>query len=188
METYLYQLHSIGFKQLNTFQQDIVRESISKKSGALSLPLGSGKSIIALVLSFYFTQNNELPILVVCSKSLITNWIEQIEKFYGKQLKYKIIHPSMSDVTQLKIKKKYHIYIITTDVLAKAYKNHFITNSFIKQVYVNRGIFMNTYNVPYKPYLNHTIADGLLYSIQWGCLVVDEAQLYTNINTHKCQA
>lgn len=188
METYAYQLHSIGFKQLNTFQQDVFHEAIQKKSGVLAICLGGGKTILSLVLAFYFTQNNQLPILIVCSKSLITNWIEEIEKFYAKKIKYKVIHPTFCDVSQFKIKSKYHLYLTTADVLAKAYRDHFITNSFVNQTYINRGVFINNYNVPHRPYLSHSIAYGVLYSIKWGCLIVDEAQLYTNIKTFKCQS
>ena len=46
----------IALQKLNPFQRDILAECIQKKSGGLSLPLGSGKTLISLVLSLYLTR------------------------------------------------------------------------------------------------------------------------------------
>lgn len=188
METYNYQLYVIGDKQLNSFQKPILQECMDKKSGALSLPLGCGKTLTSLVLSFYLTQNNLKPILVVCSKTLIPSWEQEIKKFFGKKVKYRVIHPETYNISEWKIKKEVQIYITTADTVAKVYKNQFISKLFISQTKLNRGVFVNDYNIPHKPYLNHDIGPGLFYSTDWGCLIIDEAQLYTNIKTNKCQA
>ena len=70
-------------KKLNSFQKDIFSECIIKGSGGLSLPLGSGKTLISLALSLYFTRETVKPVLVVVSKSLIGNWEIEIKKFFG---------------------------------------------------------------------------------------------------------
>ncbi|HSW76719.1 MAG TPA: DEAD/DEAH box helicase [Candidatus Saccharimonadales bacterium] len=186
METDIYQL---GYKQLNQFQKEVLDECYQKKSAALSCPLGSGKTLISLVLSLRLTQG---PILIVVSKSLITNWEDEIKKFFGDKLSYKVIHPSVTDISQWQLKKSRQIYLTTIDVLAKAYKDCMIDKQFIEQKFVQThgrlGNYVNYYKVPHAPYLTHAIGIGLMYSIKWGCLIVDEAQMYTNIATQCCQA
>ena len=64
---------TIGFSKLNEFQKDIFYECIDRKIAGLALPLGTGKTLISLTLGLYFTITGN-PLLIVASKSLITNW------------------------------------------------------------------------------------------------------------------
>jgi SNF2 family DNA or RNA helicase len=74
------------------------------------------------------------------------------------------------------------------DVIAKYYKDNSIDKDYIKQRLPDRfGNYINYYEAPEKPYLNHIKGGGLFYSIEWGCLIIDEAQAYTNIETLRCQ-
>ena len=168
-------LFKIGYDQLNDFQKPIVQECDEKQSGGLSLVVGSGKTIVSLVLALYQNMENEQPILVIVSKSLMDTWETEIEKFYGTQLTYKVIHPSVTDIGKWKIKTP--IILTTVDVLAKYYKENSIDKLFIKQVFPPRfGNYVNHYNNIKEPYLNHVIGGGLFYSIQWGTIIIDEAQ------------
>lgn len=179
-----YDLFKIGFEQLNNFQKPIIKECIEKKYGGLSLSVGSGKTIISIVISLYLSMNK--PILIIVSKSLISSWEDEIEKFYGTQLKYKVLN---HDISKWKLKPKTKIILTTIDVLSKYYKENQIDKMFVKQRYQPRSInYINHYENPKEPYLNHIIGGGLFYSINWGCLIVDEAQTYTNIDTLRCQS
>ncbi len=180
-------LFSIGYKQLNSFQIPIIQECIEKGSGGLSLKVGSGKTIISILISLYLTMKTQYPILVVVSRSLISNWEDEIKKFFKDQLDYQVIHPTLNNIGQLKIKKK--VIITTVDVLSKFYKENLIDKLFIKQVFTKKfGNYTNYYNVVTEPYLNHIIGGGLFYSTKWGSIIIDEAQIYTNIETLRCQA
>jgi superfamily II DNA or RNA helicase len=106
-------LFKLGYDQLNDFQKPIINECIMKKFGGLSLALGSGKTIISIIVALYLTMNIKRPILVVVSKSLISNWEDEIEKFYGKKLKYKVVHSTVTDVDQWKIKSKTKLILTT---------------------------------------------------------------------------
>jgi SNF2 family DNA or RNA helicase len=178
------------YSKLNSFQKDIIRECIEKKSGGMSCPVGSGKSFISLCLGLYFTKDT--PFLIVASKSLIINWVCEIEKFFGKELKYEIIHQDniKAGIAQWKIKPDTQVILTTADVLAKYYKECAIGPLFIQQKFMHQagGAYINIYNRPVKPYLVHNIGGGIFYSLVWGCLIIDEAQLYTNIGTQWCQA
>ena len=182
------------YPKLNDFQKGIIAECITKKSGGMSCPVGSGKSFISLCLGLYFTKDDTSikPILIVAAKSLIVNWVMEIEKFFGKELKYEIIHQDYvkSGIAQWKLKSDTQVILTTADVISKYYKECAINTHFIVQKFMhfNGGAYINLYQKPIKPYISHTIGGGIFYSIEWGCLIIDEAQLYTNINTQWCQA
>ena len=180
-------LFKIGYDQLNDFQKPIIKEACDQGFGGLALCVGSGKTILSIVLGLYLTMKTEQPILIVVSKSLIETWEEEIEKFYGDQLKYQVVHPTtVKEMGKWKIKAK--IILTTVDVISKYYKENSIDKLFIKQVFPPRfGNYVNHYQIPTEPYMNHVIGGGLFYSIQWGTIIIDEAQTYTNIDTLRCQ-
>lgn len=185
-------LFSIGFSKLNDFQKNIFYECIDRNSSGLSLPLGTGKTIISIVLGLYFTVNkNAKPILIVASKSLITNWAFEIKKFFGDELKYEIVHKSFNDtnINSWKIKTDTKLILITADLLAIIYKSHNIDKEFVNQQFDrHHGNYINEYIIPTKPFINHVLGGGYFYSIVWGCYIVDEIQKYTNIETMWCRS
>jgi SNF2 family DNA or RNA helicase len=175
----------IGYKQLNDFQKEALKECLVKKSAGLSLPMGSGKTLISTVLSLMLTEDINEPILVVCSKTLVMSWKTEIKKFFKDKLIYETI--DQLNVSKWKIGNTQFI-LTTIDVLSKCYKLHNINNLFVQQHFNARVGYTNFYNSPTKPFLTHNVGGGLFFSINWGCLIVDEAQVYTNINTMRCQS
>ena len=77
-------------KMLTAFQQEILQECLQKQSGGLSLPMGSGKTLIALTLSQQLSPH--APIVVVASKTLLSSWEKEIKKFFADTLSYEILH------------------------------------------------------------------------------------------------
>lgn len=190
-DTQYGRLFTMGYQQLNDFQKDIFHDCFIKKFGTLALPLGSGKTIISIVLSLYLAMKNENKILIVVSKSLISNWIIEIEKFFGNELTYIVMHQdNIKDISKWKCNTI--ITLTTIDMLSGSYSNNLINKLFIEQQFIahagHLGSMQNFYNVPEIPYLNHIVGTGLFYSIKWGCLIVDEVQNYTNISTLRCQS
>lgn len=185
-------IFKLGFFQLNAFQKDILYECIDKKTSGLSLPLGSGKTLISLVLGLYNTLINKAsnPILIVVSKSLISNWETEIKKFFGENLKYEVVHGSIlkNGMHLWKMKPDTKVVLITIDKLAKFYKSHSVDKKFIHQKYIRKdNIYINEYIEPTTPFLNHVVGGGLFYSIKWSFVIIDEVQKYTNIETLWCQ-
>lgn len=177
-------MFQFAFLQLNDFQRDIFYECIDLDCAGLSLPLGTGKTLISLCVGLYKTINtahdSDKLMLTVTSKSLIGNWEIEIKKFFGDELKYEIIHKSMfkkSNINLWKIKHDTKLILITIDTLADFYSQYNIDKHFIKSIMIN-NFYINEYNRPTDPYLNHTVGGGFFYSIKWGCLIVDE---YRNI-------
>jgi SNF2 family DNA or RNA helicase len=180
-----------AYLKLNDYQKDIFLDCIDKSSGGLSLPLGSGKTIISLVLSLYFTRNNNSLILVVASKSLIANWELEIKKFFGNNLKYEVVHQTIlkNNINLWKIEPDTNLVLTTIDVLSKFYKEHNVDKKFVVRNYmVNNAMYINEYKKPDVPFLNHVIGGGIFFTKKWGCLIVDEVQKYTNIDTLWCQS
>lgn len=184
-------LFAIGFNKLNDFQKDIFYECINKKSMGLSLPLGSGKTLISIVIGLYFIISHTNPAMIVTSKSLVTNWEFEINKFFGGQLKYEIVHQNVAqlDVNLWKIKPTTKFVLITIDLLAAFYRQHSVEDLFIKKIYDKKHrTFINNYISPTKPLLNHILGGGYFYSVNWSSLIVDEIQKYTNIDTFLCKS
>lgn len=186
-----------GRSKLNNFQSKILTECIRKGSGGMSLPMGTGKTLLSLVLIHELKKRsgNMNPALIVCAKSLIANWETEIKKFFNDQINYLVLHTNNKDISIPLLSlnddkyKDLDIILTTSEVLSKAYKNKNIRNQFIEQHYLRHNFnYENYYTFVSKPFLTHKRGDGILYSYTWCCLVVDEAQNYTNINTMKSQS
>ena len=183
--------------KLTKCQLEVYRECIRKGSGGLSLVMGYGKTIISIVLSL--RQQEKLgcnvPILVVCSKTLIESWIYEIKKFFGSELKFEVLHKNyMSDIDSFHVKSETKLILTTPEVLTKAYKEYNIEDKFTKKVIQNEGKFNQHYIKCYRkdkvkyPFLSKKIGIANIFSTKWSGLVVDEVQKYTNINNIRCQA
>jgi SNF2 family DNA or RNA helicase len=183
--------------KLTKCQLEVYRECIRKGSGGLSLVMGYGKTIISIVLSLRQQQKlgSNVPILVVCSKTLIESWIYEIKKFFGSDLKFEVLHKNyMSDIDSFQLKMETKLILTTPEVLTKAYKEYNIEDKFTKKVIQNEGKFNQHYIKCYRkdkvkhPFLSKKIGIANIFSTKWSSLVVDEVQKYTNINNIRCQA
>ena len=174
---------------LTDFQQKILEECLEKKSGGLSLPMGSGKTLLALTFSQQLSPDR--PILVIASKTLLSSWEKEIKKFYGNRLPYEILHKDFQkNIGQWQYRPEIRIVMTTTEVLTKAYREHHIQNHFILQVENEYVGYTNVYQTPENPVLSpHAVHRGIggAYSMRWGCLIVDEAHGYCNIQVDKCR-
>lgn len=180
-------LFGIGYNKLNETQRSILKECEERCSFGLSLPMGSGKTILALMLSLKEIEKDGLA-LIVASKSLIPSWEDEIKKFFKKDLKYEVFHQSSVKLADWKPKKKTKIVLTTPEVISKCYKENQIRSKYITQRYIPKsGIYTNVYDIVTHPYLASGIGTRFLYSTKWKCLIIDEAQTYTNIETIRSQ-
>lgn len=175
----------LGLNKLNKDQLDVYNECIEKKSGGLCLNLGAGKTLTSLVVALNLSKNK--PILVVCSKTLLSSWKNEIHKFFGETLKYIVYHSSNKDINfaSYELNEETKVILTTPEVLTKFYKECDIQNRFVS---IFRGFGEDSYhlyNKPVKPFIK---IGNFLYTTEWGCMIVDEAQNYTNINSMRCKA
>ena len=87
--------------------------------GILSLEMGLGKTLVVLILTMI--SRSKGPTLVVCTKSLLESMSDDVTKFFGKQLSFKVL---FGDMTPAMI-KGYDLVITTYDtVLSLSKKNN----------------------------------------------------------------
>jgi len=175
----------LGFSKLKLQQIDVYQECIEKKSGGLCLNLGSGKTLISLVVGLELSKDK--PIIVVCSKTLLSSWQTEIIKFFGPDFPFILYHSNNKaiDINNFTLNKDTKVILTTPDVLAKFYKQNNIHNKFITQVTNGFGENYTYYNKANKPFIT---TGNWLYTNTFGTLIVDEAQNYTNVSTIKCRA
>lgn len=180
-------------QHLNAFQRGILEECLKKQNGGMSLPMGSGKTLLSIILGLEQTKDTKLPILVVVSKTLLESWIFEIKKFFEKdELKYEIMHQDYhSKFDNFKMKEDTRLIITTADVISKYYKKNDIERRFVTHDIVNEGKFNQhqiiRYNVPEEPFSTIRNGPSMLFSITWGSLIVDEIQKFTKVSSLRCR-
>lgn len=167
---------------LNDFQKEILEECKQKGSGGLSLPMGSGKTIISLVLSL----QQENHILIVTPKTLLKNWESEIKKFFKDTIKYVILHQEyIKNIYTWNLEEDVRIVITTGEVLSGFYKRNNVELSFIESSNDDNAYF----RLLKKPVLNKNRNIKCdLYTTKWGFLIIDEIHKFTNIATVKCKS
>ena len=176
---------------LRPFQQNIVEECWNKESGGLSLPMGSGKTRIALMLSDSLSGLNESKItLVVCSKSEITTWIEEMIKCGYEKHHYEVLHKEyIKNLTTWSPAPQTKVIITNINTLSKVYTKHNLKTRIVKNVCPYFGAPNVKYFYPTEECLLHSEEGSeWLFSHVLGTLIVDEAQTYLNIRTMGGQA
>jgi SNF2 family DNA or RNA helicase len=177
--------------QLNAFQRGVLDECLALDRCGLSLPMGSGKTVLALALSLRKARGR--PILVVAAKSLIASWLTEVRKFFGDELKTVVVHNSVmaktGGVDAWRFAEDTHLVLTTPEVLSAAYRDTAVREQFVRQVFDQNSptLFTNVYQPATQPFLAHTRGGGLFYSVEWGAYVIDEAQMFTNAETRRCQ-
>lgn len=147
-------------------------------------------TVTSLVLALEQTKINNMPIIVVVSKTLISNWISEISKFFGDTLNYAVLHKDfIKNINTFEL-NDIKLIITTPSTTRKYYKQELIENEF---VHMNNAMVLHQgnlvprrvkeYLIPTNPY-NGT--NNVIYNTQWGCLIVDEIQEHCNINTDIC--
>lgn len=187
---------------LTEFQKSILDECKIKKSGELSLPMGSGKTLISLCLTQLLKSDSNLDLIVV-SKTLLPSWINEIKKFFNEELDYIILHKDYNkNLNSIKFNKDKKVLFLTTpQVLSKTYSTFGIENGLVYYEIINEGMFgqynLKKYNLINKPLYDIPIdinnkkeyeIQELLYGLKWNSVIIDEVQNYTNIETKQCQS
>lgn len=198
-------LLEIGYKEwINQFQLGIIKECLRSQSGGLSLPMGSGKTFISLMIGLEQIKNNQHDkILVVCAKTLIPSWENEIKKFFGDKFPYTVFHSERfkknENMNRWTIPNNIKLVITNGETLAKFYRlfdleEHLIEKRFLDpnvaremwgrtNPYYNPDLqpMINFYRKSNSPFINHRDGGGLIFSIKWKTFIIDEAQCFTNI-------
>jgi SNF2 family DNA or RNA helicase len=180
---------SIAIGTLTSGQNDIVDECVAKGSGALSLAMGSGKTAIALHVATILSPT--LPIIIVMPKTLMTSWEHEICKFFGTTLPYEVLHQErMTNPSAWVLGPETRLVLTTSEFLSKAYRAHTVDEHFVYRRENEWVGYTNVYLAPSHPLVSPEAVKagpGVVYTMTWGCLIVDEAHGFCNILVDKCR-
>ncbi len=182
-----------GRSKLNGLQGEVVEECIRRGGGGLSLTMGSGKTLIGLVLAQSFEGGNGRAIVIV-SKSIVDSWMYEIKKFFGETLSYVVFHGNkVKKMGEFELKGE-KIVITTPETLSKYFREYNVDEKFTEKQIMNLGRFnqhvKNVYKRVKSPLTKSTTRSlaSALYSEEWSSVIIDEAHNHTNVMTVKCRA
>ena len=176
---------------LNGSQKEVLQEIAQRRmqSGGLALPLGFGKTRLGVVLGLEY---NKGPVLVVASKTLIGSWLDEIDKAFGDQVPFEVMHRDFlkKNFSSWTPKPETKIVLTTPEVLSDGYSKHDLERKFVRSIQEGFSPIVLQYQPPafLSPFLRGQVGPGSLFSMTWGCVLVDEIQNHTNILTEKCRA
>jgi SNF2 family DNA or RNA helicase len=157
----------------------------SVRGGLLCLSMGWGKSLTAAEHSLLSrTAQQKTPTLIVCPNAVIDEWKSNcFERFYTQELKVLYLHRCYlgKKLDELTVSElcKYDIVVTNYEMCIRACKH---TNSFrhvckygeAGTMHQNKIMEITTRREP--PFPNQGAGIGLLYSIPWARLILDESQ------------
>ena len=172
---------------LHPHQQDALDHMADKekgplKGGLLCLMMGLGKTVVI----YRKAQIEKSLMLIICSKTIIIEWINEHQKFFP-DLKVLIYHREFYDnfdSLSLSDIENYNIVITTYDVIIGIDRVCKFSNSIC--IYGTEGPHINKvvgYSQKTKPDVYEGQGPNVLYTVPWKRVVIDEAQKIANSKT-----
>jgi len=178
-------LSSISYLHLlNNYQLKVFNECKEKRCAGISIPMGSGKTLLSIILALEFTPKS--PTIIVCKKSLISNWVYEFDKFFGDKVSYYVYHKDINK-NCCKLSEITTQFILTTpETLRKSYKTYDLSKNIVKKIIMNEGLFGQHELLTYYNKPKYNKANGLLHGTFWGTIIVDEFNTMNNIKSIQC--
>lgn len=173
--------------KLHSRQVDVIQECLKLGSGGLWCVMGYGKTRISLALSHIYSEKNDGVSVVVCSKSLIGTWIQELDDVYP-WMKYEVFYSGFCKLDTWIPKSETKLVITTPGILVSTYTKRGLSSVCTEYYTPVFSTPMKYYLPPKKPVIENGIGREWLFSQRLSCLIVDEVQTYTNIETKSCQA
>lgn len=194
MELYKHQREAID--TLTRWEQTPLYKVVG---GILAFKMGLGKT--RTMLELIHREASQAPTLIICNKSNIQVWQNEIEKFYKNKLSFLILHPSQHkncDTFSEDDLYNYNIVITTYEVARKQFRisdpscfmireNNFMP---VEESLYRRSRIPEKYKVVtvQKPKRISCTKYTPIYGIEWRRIVTDEAQKFAGVNTTLCHA
>jgi SNF2 family DNA or RNA helicase len=175
----------MAYAHLDDFKIKIFDECIAKGSGGMSLPMGTGKTLISILVGLKQTEGGP-PILYIASKTLISSAISEVRKWFGNSLPYQVMQSS-KNLGKWTLLPDTRLVLVSDPLISKCFKQYNLQPALEELVNRDRFVTYKRYRVISKPLIKIRVGMGILMSIRWGCLIVDEAQKYTDHNTLACK-
>jgi SNF2 family DNA or RNA helicase len=175
-------------------QGKIIFDCLNKKNGVLKLPMGAGKSLISLYLAKAIAlslKQSEIKTngisLIVCSKSLLGEWENEILKHFKKnKIKYEIFYKDyVEDIKNFVPGEDTEMILTTYDAIRSEYMRfHTIKDKFIRKT--NTMPSITYYKSPPEGEVYEK--ESFIFGNQFNVCFFDEVQEVSNISTGKCRA
>lgn len=158
-------------------------KDITINGGFLCLNTGLGKTFTTL----YHLTNQGGQTLILCPKSLISTWADEIKKFYGNTLSYFVFRKDNKRVATITKEQLSRYNVVITNY---EYVRHLCSQRKVYERVAMRDFNGNIFgcNVPANPPLREITGEGLLYSINWDRIVCDESHNFSNYKTSLWQS
>lgn len=194
-------------KYVDATQLSIMNETMDRffsKPGrvvgcGLQIPMGGGKTRMSIFIALKFPGVS----LVVCSKSLVGGWIDEIEsindiieetnktkKEKHKYIRYYVAHSDYDKKYALTCDPTKYDFVITTPEALKSEYTKNDLNSWLISKHLVKNKFNNLSNETlfYNKFPKVISGVGLFYCTSWNFTIVDEFHQYMNINTQAAKA
>jgi SNF2 family DNA or RNA helicase len=189
-----------SFKSILPHQEKVLRwmkdmEANTKfgiTGGILSLEMGLGKTLSALVHTLS-SGKGDYPTLVVCSKTVMNVWYDEIDKFFGKNIKVLYFHENFigkeiknTSITSL---KNYDLVITTYDVCKSVCRKTKINEDCLERgeewgIHKDKILKINCCNLETLKTRNlGKYGPNILYMTPFERLIFDESQVFANPKT-----
>jgi len=148
-------------------------------SGMLGMLMGLGKTFTSLSIIHETTKAG--PTLVVCPKTAIYTWEEQVEKFYGDSLNVLVFRKDRAklDVINKDILLSYDVIVTNYEYIRSLVK----TLNLSDKIEIKEGVKIVGMNIPTSPLMNVDVGEALLFSHKWNRIIADESHNFSNNKT-----
>jgi len=180
----------MGLGKSITTLEYLHQTNIRRKTDLVNSMTHFPKDITNLFNTFTYGINKHEPSLIICSKTLINEWVNQINKFYEEKPKYYILHNNFNDIRDITVKElqQYDIIFTTYHMVARGNK---LTNFSSRYIYKDGAEFFSKYviaenNNQYirRHYLGQELRGiSCIYGLVWENVICDECQTLTNWRT-----
>lgn len=181
---YKYQNDAIDWARVHELNQ-----KYGIKGSMICAKMGLGKTLMGLCTCLLFSSINDNPCLIVCSKTVMMVWKNEIDKFFGDRIRILLWHNDHYKNYKYITKEEllsYHIVITTYDM---------VTTSFNPKTYGDQmfdigteGIHIGKIMAIYKRQPHNVIPGtyigyNLLMNVIWNRIIADESQRFRNPKT-----
>lgn len=181
----------MGLGKSITTLEYLHQTNIRRKTDLVNSMVHFPQDITNLFNTFTYGIKKHEPSLIICSKTLINEWINQIDKFYEEKPKYYILHNNFNKIKDVTVKElqQYDIIFTTYHMVARGNK---LTNFSQRYIYKDGQEFFSRYVIAENDnqylrghnYLGNELRGiSCIYGLVWDNVICDECQTLTNWRT-----
>ena len=150
------------------------------RGGIIALDMGLGKTFTSLYHSMMCEEPKQT--LIICPKTALYTWVNEIKKFYGNSISYFVFRKDENRVSTITKEElsRYNIILTNYEYVRNMAKDRNVFNKVCLRDLQGRVFGANS---PDRPVLRDDKGEGLLFSICWPRIIADESHNFSNYKT-----